>query len=689
MKKMLFGVASTLLTTAIVSNALMAGVQAIKPGDTVVGISKGTIGSTTGKQNRFLITDVPGITTRDKKGKDDNFRGCTFTDNLTKKCAPFSHVLIISIDGLHNSDLSVANLQSSLTNIKRLQSEGVTYINAFSSAPSDSFPGELNYITGANPGTTGVFYDKSYSRALYAPGTTAAQIAAGTATPGTGVEFAENVDASWNNGKGGTLDGGQGFDTTQLPVDSNGNPVYPNQYLKVNTIFDVASAAGLLTAWSDKHPAAYTILSGPSSDPTKFNFATGQIGSITDYSSLEINAAVAIDPTKPGPLPTSIGTLVDQSTDTPYSNTNTNITSTFFNDATKGNPALFKAPPTGFSASQFTSVATTSAYDDLKVKQILNEIDGLNDSGTKNVGTPAIFGLNLQAVSVGEKEPATLFNGGGIDKDGNARPDMVSAIAHTDASIGLILDELKKQGLDSSTLVILTAKHGQNPVQDPTVGLSSTFDSVTGETGGDGNLTAVGALLVRNGIQIASENGGDTSSLIFLKNKSDVRKAVALLNTKDYSFDSAKDLTSDPTGNTLFSTEDAAAQGKVLSGQGIINAGLGNPRTSDRTPDIVVPLNTGYFFGNATKKRAEHGGFTDADTHVALIAGSTGLSSNLQGTINSQTVSTTQIAPTTLQVLGLDPKKLQGVQIDRTQTLPLEGRNFQIKKDPMVQYSPK
>lgn len=615
MKKTLFGV----LTTAIVSNTLIPGVQAI------------SIGNTT---------------------------------------ARFSHVLIISIDGLHNSDLSVANLQSSLKNIKRLQREGVTYTNAFTCAPSDSFPGELNYITGANPGTTGVFYDKSYSRALYAPGTTAAQITAGTAKPGTVVEFAENVDASWANGKGGTLDGGQGFDKTQLPVGSNGKPVYPNQYLKVNTIFDIASAAGLRTAWSDKHPAAYTILAGNTQDPTKFNLATGRVGSISDYSSLEINAAVAIDPTKPGLLPNTLGALVDQSTGTPYSNTNSKITSTFFNDGTKGNPALFKAPPAGFSASQFTSVATTSAYDDLKVKQILNEIDGLNDSGTIKVSTPAIFGLNFQAVSVGEKETASQFNGGGIDKDGNARPDLVSAVAHTDASIGLILDELKKKGLDSSTLVILTAKHGQNPVKDPTVGLSSTFDSVTGKAGGDGNLTAVAALLVKNGIQIASERGQDTSSLIFLKNPSDVRKAVALLNAKNYSFDN----TIDPKTGVAFSTEDAAAQGSVLYGQSIINAGLGDPRTSDRTPDIIVPLKTGYFFGNATKKRAEHGGFTDADTHVALIAGSTGFSRNLQGKIISKTVSTTQIAPTTLQVLGLNPQRLQGVQIDRTQTLPLNGR---------------
>ncbi len=606
-------------------------------------------------------------------------RGVSFTPSSTpvpvvnpttkpKASTAFQHVLVISIDGLHNSDLSVSNLQSSLTNIKRLQGEGITYSNAFTSAPSDSFPGELNYITGANPGTTGVFYDKSYSRTLYAPGTTAAQIAAGTVQPGTGVEFAENADASWNNGKGGTLDGGQGFDKTQLPVDSNGNPVYPNQYLKVNTIFDVASAAGLRTAWSDKHPAAYTILAGPSSDPTKFNFATGQVGSISDYSSLEINAAVAIDPTKKGPLSTSIGALVDQSTGTQFSNTNPNITSSFFNDATKGNATLFKAPPAGFNASQFTSVATTSTYDDYKVKQILNEIDGLDHTGTTAAGTPAIFGLNFQAVSVGEKNPGTLFNGGGIDSNGNARPDLVSAFSHTDASIGLILDELKKQGLDSSTLVVLTAKHGQNPVQDPTVGLSSTFNSADGTPGGDGSLTPVGALLAKNGIQIASENGGDTSSLLFLKNpKTDLAKALTILNAKNYA---SVDTSTDSLTKVAFATEEAAAQGTVLSGQGIINAGLGDPATNDRTPDIVVELNNGYFFGNATKKRAEHGGFTDADTHVALIAGSTGLASSLQGTTNSQTVSTTQIAPSTLQALGLDPNLLQGVKLDGTTALP-------------------
>jgi hypothetical protein len=40
-------------------------------------------------------------------------------------------------------------------------------------------------------------------------------------------------------------------------------PVYPYQYIKVNTIFEVAREANMRTAWCDKHPA-YDILNGPS-----------------------------------------------------------------------------------------------------------------------------------------------------------------------------------------------------------------------------------------------------------------------------------------------------------------------------------------------------------------------------------------------------------------------------------------
>ena len=38
---------------------------------------------------------------------------------------------------------------------------------------------------------------------------------------------------------------------------------------------------------------------------------------------------------------------------------------------------------------------------------MLNEIDGFDHSGTRQVGTPAIFGMNFQTVSTAEKLPTS------------------------------------------------------------------------------------------------------------------------------------------------------------------------------------------------------------------------------------------------------------------------------------------
>lgn len=69
-------------------------------------------------------------------------------------------------------------------------------------------------------------------------------------------------------------------------------------------------------------------------------------------------------------------------------------------------------------------------------------------------------------------------------------------------------------------------------------------------------------------------------------------------------------------------------------------------------------------------KRAEHGGFSDDDTHVALIAASEILDSELKGTIQTQTVKTTQVAVTALDALGLNPESLQGAVKEGTKKLP-------------------
>src|SRR5262249_30240787 len=112
---------------------------------------------------------------------------------------------------------------------------------------------------------------------------------------------------------------------------------------------------------------------------------------------------------------------------------------------------------------------------------ILNQIDGLNSAGTAHPGTPAIFGMNFQAVSVGQKlvDPTQSclrnptptcdphYVPGGYEPGTLAfTPQLNGALAFVDAAIGSMVNELKAQHLDSSTEIIISAKHGQSPI-DP------------------------------------------------------------------------------------------------------------------------------------------------------------------------------------------------------------------------------
>jgi len=187
--------------------------------------------------------------------------------------ASAKHVLLISVDGLHQSDLAWYVAQHPRSALAGLVKGGIDYTNAQTTNPSDSFPGMIAQLTGATAGESGVYYDDTYNHALLPPGTTDCK----GATPGTEVAWTEAADENLNS-----IDAGEGLsglpgsilqmtgdpitviNPASLPVDpATCKPVYPNQYLRVNTVFDVAKQAGLHTAWSDKHPA-YSILDGKS-----------------------------------------------------------------------------------------------------------------------------------------------------------------------------------------------------------------------------------------------------------------------------------------------------------------------------------------------------------------------------------------------------------------------------------------
>ena len=104
---------------------------------------------------------------------------------------------------------------------------------------------------------------------------------------------------------------------------------------------------------------------------------------------------------------------------------------------------------------------------------ILNEINGKNHDGTARAPVPAVFGMNFQAVSVGQKliykdgpsvpAPYTL-KGGYTDSIGTPTGSLLQEIEFVDSSIGQMVAELKTQHLIDSTLIIITAKHGQSPI---------------------------------------------------------------------------------------------------------------------------------------------------------------------------------------------------------------------------------
>lgn len=531
------------------------------------------------------------------------------------------HVLLLSVDGMHQADLVNRALAADLTTIRNLAHSGTDYQNASTSSPSDSFPGTLSYLTGATPGTTGVFYDASYDRSLYAPGTSNPA----SATPGTAVTYDESIDKNSTLLSGGGNFDASSIDPTQLPVDSKGNPVYPSTYLKVNTIFNVAADAGLHTAFSDKHPA-YQLANGHNG------------GGVQDLYTPEIAANVALlDPTTNKTVSAdallaanpftdvSKYTLVDASTD-PLGPTDPNLESTVNN------------------------LLLTERYDDLKVQAILNEIDGLNSRGTTAAAIPNLFGMNFQAVSVAEK----YFQGGiALLSNGKvAIPSQIlqAAFLHTDASVGKIVSELHKAGIWDKTMLVVTAKHGQSPIEG-SAGLMK--DSTLPD------------LLANAGIQVANATQDDVS-LIWLQNQSQTAAAAAAI----INFQKTGTITVYQQGGPITIPASKVID-HVIFGAGLPYHGLGDPLKNSRTPDLVVTLKPGFIWvGNVNShfKRAEHGGFSADDTHVPLIVAG-GVNAEHGKSVVTH-VSTRQIAVSSLLALGLDPRKLQGAVADKTQALP-------------------
>ena len=517
------------------------------------------------------------------------------------------HVLLISIDGMHSLDFAncskgvpVFGNDPYCPHLASLSATGVHYLQALTPKPSDSFPGLTAQITGGTPRSAGIFYDVSYDRSLSPPAkTTPYGIVGGSklcpSVIGTQVGFDEEIDYNYlklDSGKTNGSSGINGINPAYLPRDPKNScaPVYPHNYIRDNTIFNVVKNAGGYTAWSDKHPS-YDFTNGPSGD------------GVIDLWSPEINSI-------PVPIPSVQGC----------------------------NP--LPDPGAAKSTNAWTdSFQNIRCYDQFKVEAVLNWIDGKTHDGSATAPVPTLFGMNFQAVSVGEKlvEPSLSLTGGYRDAFGTPSDSLLAEIQYVDGAIGQMVSELNKQGLLDSTLIIVSAKHGQSPI-DPKRVLRIPADDASDEPPSQ-ILSPSG---VGPGLPVAQADEDDIS-MLWLTDQSQTESAVA----------------------TLEAHEDLFGQGEIFAGPSL-TLQFNDPLTDSRTPDIIIAPNVGVIYTGGKAKVAEHGGFAYDDRNVMLLVSNPKYKAS---TFNAQ-VETRQIAPTIIKALGLDPTLLSAVRSEHTETLP-------------------
>ena len=526
---------------------------------------------------------------------------------------PSRHVLLVSIDGMHALDFQNCVAANTCPNLKALGTVGVNYTRTSASKPSDSFPGLMAIVTGGSPKLVGAYYDVGYDRVLAPPAAdTGNGVLHGNCTAGqpngTRTEYEEGNDIDQMQLNGGSaaygkFDGGvKSIDPAKLMRDPYKAcaPVYPWNFIRANTIFGVIHRAGGYTAWSDKH-AVYAAVSGPT--------GTAQPSNVDDYYSPEVNSnLIAL----PG-VKTATGL---DCTTVPHDNG-------------------------GDWTGDFDNI---KCYDQLKVNAVLNWIDGKTHLGAASAVVPKIFGMNFQAVSVGQKLIVNGVMGGYSDAAGTPTPSMLGQIKFVDAAIGQFVSELKKNHLYESTTLIITAKHGQSPID------THRFFPIPGHSGANGTppSAVLGSAFLPDSELNQIGATEDDVSLLWLSPGTSTLDAVSLLESSATAAGIGQILYG-PSLELMFGTPGLPAQG-------------GDPRT----PDIIVLPNTGVVYTGSTKKQAEHGGFAADDTNVMLLVSNP----SIRARSVTSFVETTQVAPTVLKLLGLNPRSLDAVRVEGTPVLP-------------------
>jgi hypothetical protein len=524
------------------------------------------------------------------------------------------HVLLLSIDGMHAVDFyncthGIAGANGGdpyCPNMAALGRTGITYVSASSSKPSDSFPGIAALVTGGTPKSTGLYYDVAYDRSLDGPAT----------TTGTGLAAATCTPFAPPNGTTTDNDQGVDIDDTKLNGGAPGATLTEGGIASLDpTKLSRDPAKGCAPVYPWNFVRTNTIFG-------VVHAAGGYTAWIDKHPSYSMVG---------GPGGHGLNDYYAPEVDS-------NVVP--LPGVTTADGVSCATVPDASSLSGWNnSFANIQCYDALRLNALLNQIAGKTHNGAP-AETPAVFGMNFQSVYTGQILIESGVGTGGY-QNAAALPsaELLTEIEYVDTSIGEIVNALKNTDIYNDTLIIITAKHGMSPI-DPNLFVANpnTPATLLGTA-----IPASESPLTVGGIG-ATE---DDVSVLWLNKGASVTSAVQLLE----------------------SSAAAIGLGQIFYGPTLAlnyNVGGLEPGQDPRSPDIIVTPNVGVTYIGPGSALGDHGGFGHDDTNVMLLVA--------HPSFRSQTVSapttTTQVAPTVLKALGLDPRALDAVRIEGTAVLP-------------------
>jgi arylsulfatase A-like enzyme len=226
---------------------------------------------------------------------------------------------------------------------------------------------------------------------------------------------------------------------------------------------------------------------------------------------------------------------------------------------------------------------------------------------------------------------------------------LTNALDFVDKSLGEMVSALTSQGILSNTAIIISAKHGQCPMNVAALNRIDDGQIISA-------MNAAWAKSHSSAKPLVALGTDDDGMLLWLNDRSEAATNFAKEFLTKYN-DSSASVDGKPVKS--------AGLSQIYTGQAAAEL-MGVDQIDPRVPDVIGLAQYGVVFTGGKGKIAEHGGDHLEDRNVPILVAWPGAAG---GSNVTTPVETTQIAPTILELLGLNPNELQAVQIEGTQPL--------------------